>query len=63
MKKVYQSPAIMLEEADCQTMIAASDGLLENGFNTNTAESLDNSITNGNLSRQGKSLWDNEDDF
>ena len=53
----------MLEEADCQTMIAASDGLLENGFNTNTAESLDNSITNGNLSRQGKSLWDNEDDF
>ena len=63
MKKIYQSPATMLVKVNTQKMIAASStGVLENGFNTTNANPLDNSITGGNLSRHGKSLWDFDED-
>ena len=62
MKKTYQSPATMLENMNTQMMIAASSGVLENGFNTSNADALDNTISSGNLSRHGKSLWDDDDE-
>ena len=53
---------MMLVKVNTQMMIAASSGVLENGFNTNSANPLEGTITNGNLSRHGKSLWDFDDD-
>ena len=53
----------MLVKVKTQKMIAASSGTLENGFNTGTAGVLDNTLNNGNLSRHGKSLWDDDDDI
>lgn len=51
MKKIYQNPEIKIVKVQTAQMVAASPG-----YGGSTTE------TSGNLSREGGSLWDDEND-
>ncbi len=61
MKKIYQAPALKWVEAETEEMMAGSPVPVENGFSLKTENKTDE--TSGNLSRRGRSIWDDEEEY
>jgi hypothetical protein len=59
MKKIYQAPTLKWVEAETEEMIAGSP--VENGFSLKTENTTNE--TSGNLSRRGRSIWDDEEEY
>jgi hypothetical protein len=58
MKKIYEAPQTVLIIVATQQMIATS--LIEKGFNTEEVPETEQ--TGGNLSRQTRNQWDDEEE-
>jgi len=61
MKKQYISPEMAIVKIQTVQMIATSN--VEDGFAKSGQEVLEPEQTSGNLSREGRGFWDDEDEY
>ena len=61
MKKQYINPEMAIVKIQTVQMIATSN--VEDGFTKSGQESLEPEQTSGNLSRQGRGFWDDEEEY